>query len=254
MENTNLWPPKEDIMCFKESPKYILDEQVSYFNSMFRNIKAELVTEKLDNKYGALSISSINADFSKIVDPHANIELFYSLVISSANLYKLYILNITYRSFTVYPVTLRDIVNDTIHVCKNPEGFKNKLREIFNSQSVKDSIRNISSMFPEFAEREEREDERIRKAILELVRQSSEILDKQNQNNMIAWLEKQGEQKPTEWSEEDERLRYSCIKHSEEELEEIRKDRFGHSEIISDLKEECRERINWLKSLKERLS
>ncbi len=55
------------------------------------------------------------------------------------------------------------------------------------------------------------------------------------------------------WSEEDERLRYSCIKHIEEELEEIRKDRFGHSEIISDLKEECRERINWLKSLKERL-
>lgn len=66
-------------------------------------------------------------------------------------------------------------------------------------------------------------------------------------------IEKQGEQKPT-WSDEDERLRNSCIKHIEEELEEIRKDRFGHSEIISDLKEECRERINWLKSLKERLS
>lgn len=36
------------------------------------------------------------------------------------------------------------------------------------------------------------EDERIRKAILELVKQSSEVLDKQNQNNMIAWLEKLG--------------------------------------------------------------
>lgn len=161
MENTNLWPKKEDIMCFKESPKYILDEQVIFFNSMFRNIKAELVTEKLDNKYGALSISSINVDFSKIVDPHANIELFYSLVISSGQL-NLYILNITYRSFTVYPVTLRDIVNDTTYVCNNPNEFKNTLGKIFNSQSVKDSIRNISSMFPEFAEREESEDERIR--------------------------------------------------------------------------------------------
>lgn len=60
--------------------------------------------------------------------------------------------------------------------------------------------------------------------------------------------------KPTEWSEEDERLRNSCIEHIEEELEEIGKDKFGHSEIISDLKESCRERINWLKSLKERLS
>lgn len=43
---------------------------------------------------------------------------------------------------------------------------------------------------------EESEDERIRKAILELVRQSSEILEKKNQEQMIAWLEKQGEQKP----------------------------------------------------------
>lgn len=161
MENTNLWPKKEDIMCFKESPKYILDEQVIFFNSMFKNIHAELTTEKSDGKYGALSATSIASDFSKIVDPHANIELSYNLVISSAQL-NLYILNITYRSFTVYPVTIRDIVNDTIHVCKNPEGFKNELREIFNSQSVKDSIRNISSMFPEFAEHEESEDERIR--------------------------------------------------------------------------------------------
>jgi hydrogenase maturation factor len=48
------------------------------------------------------------------------------------------------------------------------------------------------------------EDEKIRKAILELVRQSSEVLDKQNQNNMIAWLEKQGGQKSTEWDEYDE--------------------------------------------------
>jgi hypothetical protein len=50
----------------------------------------------------------------------------------------------------------------------------------------------------------ESEDEKIRKAILELVRQSSEVLDKQNQNNMIAWLEKQGGQKSTEWDEYDE--------------------------------------------------
>lgn len=42
----------------------------------------------------------------------------------------------------------------------------------------------------------ESENERIRKGILALVRQSSEVLDKQNQNNMITWLEKQG-QKPT---------------------------------------------------------
>ena len=59
------------------------------------------------------------------------------------------------------------------------------------------------------------------------------------------------EQKPA-WSEEDERLRTSCIKHIEEELERIRNDKYGHSEIISVLKESCRERINWLKSIKDK--
>ena len=56
-------------------------------------------------------------------------------------------------------------------------------------------------------------------------------------------------QKVTEWTKEDIRLRDSCIAHIESELEEINKDRFGHSEIISDLKDSCRKRIEWLKSL-----
>lgn len=50
----------------------------------------------------------------------------------------------------------------------------------------------IDEIAPELSESE---DDVIRKAILELVKQSSEVLDKQNQNNMINWLEKQG-QKP----------------------------------------------------------
>lgn len=47
----------------------------------------------------------------------------------------------------------------------------------------------IYKLLPEL---KESEDEKIRKGILELVRQSTEILDKQNQNKMIAWLEEQG--------------------------------------------------------------
>ena len=53
--------------------------------------------------------------------------------------------------------------------------------------------RVVLSFFPEL---KDSEDEKIRKAILELVRQSSEILGMQNQSNMLAWLEKQGERKP----------------------------------------------------------
>lgn len=103
-----------------------------------------------------------------------------------------------------------------------------------------------------FPELKESEDEKIRKALVRFHKSTIDV-DGIKGEDILAWLEKQGEQKPT-WSEEDERLRYSCIKHIEEELQEISKDRFGHSEIISDLKEECRERINWLKSLKEKLS
>lgn len=61
-------------------------------------------------------------------------------------------------------------------------------------------VEDIESIFPEL---KESEDERVRKAILALVRQSSEVLDKQNQNNMIAWLEKQGEFKSNKWTEGD---------------------------------------------------
>ena len=46
-------------------------------------------------------------------------------------------------------------------------------------------------VFPELAESE---DEKIRKAIIELVKQSSHILNPMNQKSMIAWLEKQKEQ------------------------------------------------------------
>ena len=50
-------------------------------------------------------------------------------------------------------------------------------------------------------EPKESEDERIRKAILELVKQSSHILNPMNQKSMIAWLERQGEQNPANSAE-----------------------------------------------------
>ena len=56
-----------------------------------------------------------------------------------------------------------------------------------------------------------------------------------------------------EWSEEDERICQCLIEDQEESLNEVRNDKYGHSEIISDLKEMYRERINWLKSLKDRV-
>lgn len=107
----------------------------------------------------------------------------------------------------------------------------------------------VSDIFPELTESE---DERMKKAIIATIHLYYGEPLEDEAKEMIAWFEKQREQKPAEWSEEDERLRNSCISHIEEELERIRNDKYGHSEIISDLKESCRERINWLISLRPR--
>ena len=98
-----------------------------------------------------------------------------------------------------------------------------------------------------FSQFEESEDEKVRKAIIELVRQSSEVLDKQNQNNMIAWLEKQGEQKP-EWSDEDEEMRAAVLQLITDSEKEN-----GWNCVYCDDKEiYFSDIIAWLKSLKYR--
>ena len=140
---------------------------------------------------------------------------------------------------------------------------------------------------------EESEDERIRQFLIhEVTETSDEIMSYRNMNkkDVLTWIEKQGEQKPAawseedeknfneaisyikdtalrnwlisfkgkvqpnqEWSEEDERLCQCIIEDQEEALDKVRNDKYGHSEIISDLKEMYHERINFLKSLKERV-
>ena len=61
-----------------------------------------------------------------------------------------------------------------------------KAKDMLSYKEVRQE--DMEYLFPEL---KESEDERIRKSILELVKQSSEVLSEQNQNNMIAWLEKQ---------------------------------------------------------------
>ena len=63
---------------------------------------------------------------------------------------------------------------------------------------------------------------------------------------------KKVEQNPA-WSEEDERLCSCLIEEQEKALNNVKNDKYGHTEIISDLKEMYNERIDWLKSLKDRV-
>ena len=74
--------------------------------------------------------------------------------------------------------------------------------------------------------------------------------DEDELNVLVEYVLKR--QKPAEWSEDDERICQCIIKDQEEALNEVRNDKYGHSEIISDLKEMYRERINWLKNCKNR--
>lgn len=143
---------------------------------------------------------------------------------------------------------------------------------------------DLERIFPELRESE---DERIRKSILELVKQSSHILNPMNQKSMIAWLEKQGEHanfrnkiqvgdkvtrnedgvlvnlsqlkrvaKPSEkhseqnpdWSEEDERI----LNKIQDHLREFYVDKKGYPYVAEPDSPEMMEN-NWLMCIKNRV-
>ena len=113
--------------------------------------------------------------------------------------------------------------------------YKDALRAVKKLQETNPSDEGVQNWINDnFPELKESEDEKIRKGILELVRQSSEILDKQNQNNMIAWLEKQGEQKP-KWTKEDKTIIEDSIGYFQSE-----RDLTTDDEYIMDLDKYCR--------------
>ena len=79
-----------------------------------------------------------------------------------------------------------------------------KLRDGFDGYTANVAI--IEQIFPEL---KESEDERVRKKIIEIIRMVSGpdcdvYLSEKGQAECLAWLEKQKEQKPAEWSEEDQ--------------------------------------------------
>lgn len=61
-------------------------------------------------------------------------------------------------------------------------------------------------------------------------------------------------QKPVEWSEEDINMIDWLIRCCEKEHEELCNDRYGHQDIVSDLKRNCRKKWYWLESLKEKVA
>lgn len=93
--------------------------------------------------------------------------------------------------------------------------------------------------------KEESEDEKIRKWIINEIKIKHHNLDEDNVDfvdKAIAWLEKQGEQKPT-WSEEDEKMLTLCASSV--------RTRYNDG-LLTD--EEYEQASSWLKSLKDRIT
>lgn len=55
------------------------------------------------------------------------------------------------------------------------------------------------------------------------------------------------------FTDEDKEMVARLIRGFEHDLEELRNDKYGHDEIVSDLKESCREKIDWLEAFKKRM-
>ena len=89
-----------------------------------------------------------------------------------------------------------------------------KARKTLEKSSAKDVAKLVVEYF--FPELKESEDEKIRKGIIELVKQSSEILDKKNQEQMLDWLEKQGV-KTSKWTEADKTIMEDIIGYYQSE-------------------------------------
>lgn len=98
----------------------------------------------------------------------------------------------------------------------------------------KDKQGILDNIFPELAENE---DERIRREITSILRNAYWTSNRDRFNELVAWLEKQGEQKPA-WSEGDE-VKINRIVACLENLD------VADNDIL--LKD-----VDWLKSLKER--
>lgn len=73
-------------------------------------------------------------------------------------------------------------------------------------------------------------------------------------NEIISWLKSLRPQKKQGWSKEDIEMIDWLIRCCESEHSDLCNDRYGHQEIVSDLKRDCRKKWDWLESLKEKVA
>jgi len=97
-------------------------------------------------------------------------------------------------------------------------------------------------------ELKESEDERIRKEIIDWMKGGTTYDWQENKEKWIAYLEKQKEQKPAEWSEEDRKMLDAIIKRYSFPIETDFSVFVGEDKL-----KDMREELGWLKSLRPQL-
>lgn len=134
------------------------------------------------------------------------------------------------------------------------EGAIKRIKERMDKWALDDKdIEALSEVIPEF---KESADERIRKAIESIIRvygkTQGEWIAGYDEDTLVvhlrdafAYLEKQKEQKPAEWSEEDKRMLRRCIKSIESSKN------FADLQTFKEAKDKEKD---WLKSLPERFN
>lgn len=89
-------------------------------------------------------------------------------------------------------------------------------------------------------------------AIYSLLR-PSEAYTKSEREQVVCWLKSFFPQPKQEWSKEDIEMIDYLIRCCETEHEELCNDKYGHQDIVSDLKRNCRKKWDWLESLKNKV-
>ena len=125
----------------------------------------------------------------------------------------------------------------------NEEAVKKIAERVYDNGSTVINRNDLEEMFPAL---KESEDERIRKELIDFFLKhldyASEEGTKEQLKSWIAWLEKQGEQKPVEWSEEDEDMRYKATAVLNKLCASNKEFVFAHSTLVKV--------FSWLKSLR----
>ena len=78
--------------------------------------------------------------------------------------------------------------------------------------------------------------------------------DTKEAEECMNWLKSLRPQPKQGWSKEDIEMIDWLIRCCEKEHEELCNDRYGHQDIVSDLKRDCRKKWDWLESLKEKVA